>query len=230
MTDIRSNKRSSRSFVAICGPGLAVALWSAGCAAPKPRAAVPAPEARPLTLFLIGDSTMSDKPVIPAYPGARLGPDAAMYFKPEVRVANHARNGRSSKSFRDEGRWSSVLALMKPGDYVIIQFGHNDEKKGDAARFTESFGEFKQNLKRYVQEARAAQAVPVLATPVARRRFGADGQVPGYPRRLPCSGEASSRPRAGTAGRPGKAEPGTAVEDGPRRIQAPVRLGGARRI
>ena len=130
-----------------------------------------------LTLFLIGDSTMSDKPVIPAYPERGWGQMLPMYFNPEVRVANHARNGRSSKSFRDEGRWSSVLALMKPGDYVIIQFGHNDEKKGDAARFTEPFGEFKQNLKRYVHEARAAKAVPVLATPVARRRFGADGQV-----------------------------------------------------
>ena len=177
MTDARNDKRSSRRTIAISGLGLAVALWAAGCAAPKPRAAVSVPEAKPLTLFLIGDSTMSDKPVIPAYPERGWGQMLPMYFKTEVRIANHARNGRSSKSFRDEGRWSSVLALMKPGDYVIIQFGHNDEKKGDAARFTEPFGEFKQNLKRYVHEARAAKAVPVLATPVARRRFGADAQV-----------------------------------------------------
>jgi lysophospholipase L1-like esterase len=99
-----------------------------------------------------------------------------MYFKPEARISNHARNGRSSKSFRDEGKWGDVLALMKPGDYVIIQFGHNDQKKGDAARSTEPFGTFKQNLKRYVQETRSARSVPVLATPVARRKFGPDGQ------------------------------------------------------
>ena len=176
LTDARNDKGSSTRIVAISGLGLALALWAAGCTTPKPRAAAP-PQASPLTLFLIGDSTMSDKPVIPAYPERGWGQMLPMYFKPELRVANHARNGRSSKSFRDEGRWSSVLTLMKPGDYVIIQFGHNDEKKGDATRFSEPFGEFKQNLKRYVQEARAARALPVLATPVARRRFGADGQV-----------------------------------------------------
>ena len=159
------------------GLGLAVALWVVGCLASNSGMAAPLLDAKPVTLFLVGDSTMSDKPLIPAYPERGWGQMLAMYFKAEVRVANHARNGRSSKSFRDEGRWSTVLALMKPGDYVIIQFGHNDEKKGDAARFTEPFGEFKQNLKRYVHEARAAKAVPVLATPVARRRFGADGQV-----------------------------------------------------
>lgn len=120
---------------------------------------------------------MSDKPVIPAYPERGWGQMLPMYFKPEVRVVNHARNGRSSKSFLDEGRWATVLALLKPGDYVIIQFGHNDEKKADTARFTEPYGTFKQNLKRYVQEARAAKAVPVLATPLARRKFGPDGRA-----------------------------------------------------
>jgi lysophospholipase L1-like esterase len=152
--------------------------WLVGCASPAPNTAKAIPSATgaaALTLFMIGDSTMSDKPVIPAYPERGWGQMLPMYFKPEVRVSNHARNGRSSKSFRDEGRWTNILALLKPGDYVIIQFGHNDEKKADSARSTEPFGSFKQNLKRYVSESRAAQAVPVLATPVARRKFGPDG-------------------------------------------------------
>jgi lysophospholipase L1-like esterase len=177
MPDTRSSRRRLIRIARMCGPGLAVALWVAGYVAPNWGMAAPTPEVKPVTLFMVGDSTMSDKPVIPPYPERGWGQMLPMYFKSDVRVSNHARNGRSSKSFRDEGSWEKVLALMKTGDYVIIQFGHNDEKKGDVARFTEPFGEFKQNLKRYVRDSRAANAVPVLATPVARRRFGADGQV-----------------------------------------------------
>jgi lysophospholipase L1-like esterase len=120
---------------------------------------------------------MSDKPVIPAYPERGWGQMLPMYFKPEVRVSNHARNGRSSKSFLNEGRWKTVLDEMKPGDYVLIQFGHNDEKQSDPLRFTTPFGEFKQNLKRYVHDARQQKVVPILVTPVARRRFDAEGKL-----------------------------------------------------
>jgi lysophospholipase L1-like esterase len=126
---------------------------------------------------MVGDSTMADKPLIPAYPERGWGQMLPMYFKPEVRVANHARNGRSSKSFIAEGRWQAVLDQMQPGDYVIIQFGHNDQKTTDPQRGTAPFGDFKQNLKRYVQETRAKQGLPILATPVARRKFGPDGQI-----------------------------------------------------
>jgi lysophospholipase L1-like esterase/predicted neuraminidase len=161
----------------LCGLTLAVALGIAGCASPEPQSTALTQPGPSLTVFLIGDSTMSDKPLIPAYPERGWGQMLPMYFKPEVRVSNHARNGRSTKSFMDEGRWTSVLALVKPGDYVVIQFGHNDEKKGDTGRFTEPFGTFKQNLKRYVHESRAAKAVPVLATPVARRKFDQDGRL-----------------------------------------------------
>ena len=126
---------------------------------------------------MVGDSTLSDKPVIPAYPERGWGQMLNMYFGPEVRVANHARNGRSSKSFMAEGRWKTVLEQMKAGDYVIVQFGHNDQKTADTNRFAAPFGEFKENLKRYVREARQRKGIPILATPVARRKFGADGQT-----------------------------------------------------
>jgi pectinesterase len=69
---------------------------------------------------MIGDSTMADKPVIPANPERGWGQMLAMYFGENVRISNHARNGRSSKSFLDEGRWKTVLEQMKPGDYVVI--------------------------------------------------------------------------------------------------------------
>jgi lysophospholipase L1-like esterase len=131
---------------------------------------------RPVTLFMVGDSTMADKPLVPALPERGWGQLLPIYFNDSVRIDNHARNGRSSKSFIAEGRWSQVLAKLQPGDYVIIQFGHNDEKTNNGARVTEPFGSFKENLERYVRETREKQATPILATPIARRRFDKDGK------------------------------------------------------
>ena len=130
-----------------------------------------------LTLFLIGDSTMADKPLIPANPERGWGQMLPMFFQREVRIENHAVNGRSTKSFLDEGRWKTVTNRLKPGDYVIIQFGHNDEKKNDTNRYTEAFGSFKMNLTRFVRETREHQAIPILATPVARRKFDDHGKL-----------------------------------------------------
>ncbi len=124
-----------------------------------------------VTLFMIGDSTMANKPLTPAQPERGWGQLLPLYFNNGVRIENLAMNGRSSKSFRDEGRWQSVMDHLHPGDYVIIQFGHNDEKKADPKRFTEPFGTFKDNLARYVRETRERQGVPVLATPIVRRAF-----------------------------------------------------------
>lgn len=98
-----------------------------------------------------------------------------MYFKDGVRIENHAVNGRSSKSFPDEGRWEPVLNRLKSGDCVIIEFGHNDEKKKDPRRHPEPFGGFKQNLELFIRESREHKATPVLATPVARRKFDDHG-------------------------------------------------------
>lgn len=128
------------------------------------------------TIFLIGDSTMANKPLIPENPERGWGQMFGVYFKAGVRVENHALNGRSSKSFRDEGHWAAVQSRLKPGDWVIIQFGHNDEKNLDATRYTTPEGTFKANLARYVAETRALGAMPVLATPVARRKFDDQGR------------------------------------------------------
>ncbi|HXI71627.1 MAG TPA: rhamnogalacturonan acetylesterase [Verrucomicrobiae bacterium] len=137
--------------------------------------------ARPITngftIFLIGDSTMANKPLIPENPERGWGQMLPPYFKAGVRVENHAMNGRSSKSFRDEGRWQTVENSFTPGDWVIIQFGHNDEKDKDALRYAAPFGTFKTNLTQYVLETRAHGANPILATPVARRKFDDGGKV-----------------------------------------------------
>jgi len=174
---------------------LTTLLWAAGPADAGPDAATeptvpPAAVAKALpqldqaappiahgfTIFLIGDSTMANKPLIPGNPERGWGQMLDIYFKAGVRVENHALNGRSSKSFRDEGHWATVQSRIKPGDWVIIQFGHNDEKAQDPTRYTTAGGTFNANLARYVAETRALGATPLLATPVARRKFDAQGQ------------------------------------------------------
>jgi lysophospholipase L1-like esterase len=129
------------------------------------------------TIFMIGDSTMADKPVIPANPERGWGQLLPLYFQDGVRIENHAVNGRSTKSFIDQNRWQTVTNRLRPGDYVIIQFGHNDEKIKDPRRYTEPFGGFKTNLARFIRESRAHDATPILATPIARRKFDDHGKL-----------------------------------------------------
>jgi pectinesterase len=122
------------------------------------------------TLFLAGDSTMADKPD-PAHPERGWGQLFRALVRPPLRLDNRAINGRSTKSFRDEGRWDDLMDSLSPGDWVVIQFGHNDQKLADPARFTEPDGEFRTNLQRFVRETRARGGHPLLATPIVRRRF-----------------------------------------------------------
>lgn len=125
-----------------------------------------------ITVFMIGDSTMADKNLTGGNPERGWGQMLPGYFSEAIRVDNHAVNGRSSKSFIDEGRWDKVLALLKKGDYVFIQFGHNDEKT-DPKRHTDAEGgSFDANLRRFVNEARAKGAIPVLFNSIVRRNFG----------------------------------------------------------
>jgi lysophospholipase L1-like esterase len=119
---------------------------------------------------MIGDSTMANKPLIPAQPERGWGQLLPLYFKSDARVENLALNGRSSKSFRDEGHWTPVMENATNGDFVIIQFGHNDEK-ADPKRHTDAFGSFKENLVGYIKEARQKGAAPILATSIVRRAF-----------------------------------------------------------
>jgi lysophospholipase L1-like esterase len=99
------------------------------------------------------------------------------FLRKGVEVANRAINGRSSKSFVDEGRLDAILAAIRPGDLLLIQFGHNDEKIDDPTRYTEPWTTYQDYLRLYVDGARGRGARPLLATPAERRRFDADGNA-----------------------------------------------------
>jgi lysophospholipase L1-like esterase len=129
----------------------------------------------PPRVFLIGDSTMADKPLI-GNPERGWGQVFPLFFQANIMIENHARNGRSTKSFIAEGRWNTVLERLQPGDYVMIQFGHNDAKKEDSTRYAEAHTDYKANLLAFVRDARAKNANPILLTPVVRRRFNAKGE------------------------------------------------------
>ncbi len=138
--------------------------------------------ARPLAIHMIGDSTMADKP-LEGNPERGWGQLFPLYVREGVTVVNHARNGRSTQSFIDEGRWDDVTRALRPGDWVFIQFGHNDEKHVSSEAYARAG--FRQNLERYVRETRAKGARPLLLTPVMRRRFDEQGRFfdthGGYP-------------------------------------------------
>ena len=126
-------------------------------------------------IYLIGDSTCADKPLDdnPERGWGQLFPN---FFQQGITIENHAKNGRSTKSFRNEGLWNKVFEKLKPGDYVFIQFGHNDSKINDTTRYAEPHTAYKQNLIRYVEESRSKGAIPVLLTPVNRRKFDEQGK------------------------------------------------------
>lgn len=132
--------------------------------------------ARPTRCYLIGDSTCADKSLEKQNPERGWGQLFRALFDEEVAVENHAMNGRSTKSFRNEGRWQPIQDALRPGDYVFIQFGHNDEKVHKPAVGSEP-EQFAENLRRYVRETREKGAVPVLLTPIARRHFDAEGHL-----------------------------------------------------
>ncbi|MEQ8414169.1 MAG: rhamnogalacturonan acetylesterase [Imperialibacter sp.] len=128
-----------------------------------------------VNIWLIGDSTMAPKSV-KAYPELGWGEGLADFVTKKTKVHNHAVNGRSSLSFINEGRWQSVFDSLQKGDYVIIQFGHNDEKT-DTTRHTEPFGSFKQNIQKFIDEARKKGAIPIVCSSIVRRHFDAEGNL-----------------------------------------------------
>lgn len=125
-------------------------------------------------LHLAGDSTLATKERQTPNPEYGWGEMLPRYFGRALTIVNHATNGRSTKSFIDEGRWQKLVDALQPGDWAIVQFGHNDEKP-DAARHTEPRGEFAANLRRMIADVRAKGATPILATSAARRKWSADG-------------------------------------------------------
>jgi lysophospholipase L1-like esterase len=133
-----------------------------------------APAKEPVTVFLAGDSTMAAKRP-EKRPETGWGEFLQRHFdERKVRVDNHAMNGRSTRTFITEGRWQAVVDKLKPGDYVLIQFGHNDSSKEKVDRYTPP-ADYRANLVRFVAEVRAKKATPVLLTPVMRRRFDERG-------------------------------------------------------
>lgn len=134
------------------------------------------PEGATPTLFLVGDSTMANQPA-EKYPEQGWGQALPSYLVEGVNLQNHAMNGRSTKSFRDEGRWQPVVDQLKSGDWVIIGFGHNDQKSEDPARYAEPWSDYRANLVRYINEAQSKGAQVVLLTSIPRRKFAADGKL-----------------------------------------------------
>ena len=131
-------------------------------------------EASPATLFFAGDSTLDehggDESKFASW-GSSLRPS----LKPGMRIVNYAKSGRSTKSFRDEGWWDRVLSEVRPGDFVLIQFGHNDQKL-DKPKVAVPQAQFKTNLWQMVREVRARHATPFFATPIVRLTY-ADGHL-----------------------------------------------------
>lgn len=131
------------------------------------------PPVKKIKIFLAGDSTISIKDP-KAYPETGWGMPFVHFWDSTVTVVNKAKNGRSTKTFISEGLWQSIVQDAAEGDYVIIQFGHNDESVEKKERYATP-DTFKMNLKRFVLEARAKKAIPILFTPVSRRKFDKAG-------------------------------------------------------
>ncbi|MFF6814757.1 rhamnogalacturonan acetylesterase [Streptomyces sp. NPDC012403] len=172
----------TRRQVAVAGIGVPLALAMTGTAQ-----AVPGRRSR--TLHIAGDSTAARK-YADAAPETGWGMVLPFLLHRRLTVANHAVNGRSSKSFVDEGRLETILSSIRPGDFLLVQFAHNDEKTADPTRYTEPWSTYQEYLRMYVDGARARGARPVLATAVERRRFDADGRA------VPSHGEYPAAMRA----------------------------------
>lgn len=155
-------KKIFRRIISALAIAPALMLMSAYLTAPKHKT----------TIFMIGDSTMANKPTKDGNPERGWGQMLPGFLSDEIAVDNHAKNGRSSKSFIDEGLWDAVLEKIQPGDYVFIQFGHNDEKPKED-RHTDPGSTFDANLERFVIEARSKGGIPVLFNSIVRRNFGA---------------------------------------------------------
>ena len=139
------------------------------CALTPSRAA----DTAPLRIVLCGDSTMCEYPI--ERPDRGWGMFVQAWFDDSVKVTNLAKGGRSTKTFIKEGLWKKSLDL-KP-DFIFIQFGHNDSHPSTKPEATDAATDYKENLRRYIDEARAINAKPILITPMVRRIFGADGKL-----------------------------------------------------
>lgn len=130
----------------------------------------------PIVVYLAGDSTMAQKQDNKR-PETGWGEYLQGQFDDrQVKIENHAQNGRSTKSFIDEGRWQTIVDKLKKGDYVFIEFGHNDEKTENPKLYAAPETDYRNNLIKFINDVRAKKAFPVLLTPVMRRRFDETGK------------------------------------------------------
>jgi lysophospholipase L1-like esterase len=148
---------------------------SFGGLAPRVNALEIMPSQEQITLFLAGDSTVTDSSE-QGFPFSGWGQLLQRFFKHDVAVANHAEGGRSTKSFIAEGRLDDIMKDIKEGDYLFIQFGHNDQKN-DEERHTDPSTTYLENLRKYIEAAYSKKATPVLITSVHRRYFDASGKL-----------------------------------------------------
>lgn len=130
-----------------------------------------------ITIYTIGDSTMANKPNPDENPERGWGQILPQFLNEKARVENRAVNGRSTRSFIDENRWDTVYNKLKKGDYVFIQFGHNDQKVNSPERYTNPHTAYRNNLIRFVKETREKGATPVLFTSIVRRSFNEDSTL-----------------------------------------------------
>ena len=156
----------------LIGLGSALAPMVAGCSTTSAAPSTQPSQLRPVTLMLVGDSTVADYP--PGRPNMGWGQALPQFLSPRVQVVNLAKGGRSSKSFIQEGLWDQ--AQTHRADFVLIQFGHND-CPGKGERSTGPDAEYPQYLGHYVEDSRRRGANPILVTPVARRKFDRQGKV-----------------------------------------------------
>lgn len=133
-----------------------------------------------IVLRLMGDSTMADKDLSYENPERGWGQRLKSHVDTGVVVANYAQNGRSTKSVRTLGIWDRVKNDLKKGEYLFIQFGHNDSKESDTTRYAAAFGAYQENLRLFIDHALSVGAKPVLFTPVSRRWFDDQGRLKTY--------------------------------------------------
>ncbi|WNM17758.1 rhamnogalacturonan acetylesterase [Flavobacterium capsici] len=133
--------------------------------------------AQKVTIYGIGDSTMADKVKPnenPEHGWLQVFPN---FMTNDAKIINKAVNGRSTKSFINQHRWDSIYKYLKKGDYVFIQFGHNDAKQEDSTRYTNPHTAYRHNLIKFVTEARQKGAIPILFSSIVRRHFNEQGTL-----------------------------------------------------
>lgn len=128
-----------------------------------------------LRIFLAGDSTVAYNDIT-SYPQTGWGQAIHLYLSPDVQILNYAKNGRSSKSFIEEGLLEEINQCIGEGDLLLIQFGHNDQKE-EASKHTEPYSTYQAYLRQYIDVARRHGATPILITPLYRRHFDKEGRL-----------------------------------------------------